>query len=64
LRCAIYESDAEARFTIERPSANLSSLGRAEITEIGLDLDRKLAKLLAALNLEVPAVLTGSRAAA
>jgi hypothetical protein len=59
LRCAIYESERETRFTIELPSANLSSFGRNEITSVGADLDRKLAKLLAALNLEVPLVLAG-----
>jgi uncharacterized protein (DUF302 family) len=63
LRCAIYESGAGARFSIEQPSVNLSSLGHHEITEVGVDLDRKLAKLLATLNVEVPAVLTESRAA-
>jgi hypothetical protein len=64
LRCAIYESGEGTRFSIEQPSANLSTLGRNEFAEVGLDLDRKLAKLLAALDLEAPAVLTGSTAAA
>jgi uncharacterized protein (DUF302 family) len=65
LRCAIYESsDNGTRFSIEQPSANLSSLGRNEITQVGVDLDRKLAKLLAALNVEAPAVLAESKAAA
>jgi hypothetical protein len=59
LRCAIYESEYGARFTIEQPSVNLSSLGRSEITSVGVDLDRKLAKLLTLLNLEIPPVLAG-----
>jgi Domain of unknown function DUF302 len=58
LRLAIYESDEGTRFTIEQPSSTLSSLGRDEITEVGIDLDRKLAKLLSALNLEVPVTLS------
>lgn len=58
LRCAIYESDTGARFSIEQPSANLASLERDEITKVGVDLDRKLAKLLTALDVEVPAALT------
>lgn len=64
LRCAIYESRAEVRFTTEQPSANVSSLGCKEITAVGVELDRKLAGLLAALNLEAPAVLTASHQAA
>jgi hypothetical protein len=64
LRCAIYESGAGTRFSIEQPSANLSSLGRDEITAVGIGLDRKLAKLLAVLNLDSPPALTESAAAA
>ncbi|MFZ0319158.1 MAG: hypothetical protein WAL56_08530 [Candidatus Sulfotelmatobacter sp.] len=60
LRCAIYESGEGTRFTIEQPSGNLSGLGRNEITEVGADLDRKLAKLLAVLKVEAPAALTES----
>jgi hypothetical protein len=60
LRCAIYESDAGTRFSIEQPSANLSSLAHSEITQVGVDLDRKLAKLLAVLDIEVPGALTES----
>jgi uncharacterized protein (DUF302 family) len=58
LRCAIYETGEGTRFSIEQPSANLSSLRRNEITKVGVDLDRKLARLLAALDAEVPAALT------
>ena len=64
LRCAIYEADGGTRFTIEQPSTTLSGLGREEITQVGIDLDRKLGRLLAALKVEVPAAISESRAAA
>jgi hypothetical protein len=64
LRLAIYESDEGTRFTIEQPSTVLSGLGRQEIAQVGIDLDRKLATLLTALNADVPAALTESRAVA
>lgn len=60
LRCAIYEADEGTKFSIEQPSTNLSTLGRNEIMEVGVDLDRKLAKLLSVLNVEVPRVFTES----
>ncbi|MGA8437758.1 MAG: DUF302 domain-containing protein [Candidatus Sulfotelmatobacter sp.] len=61
LRCAIYESEQGTRFSIEQPSTNLSSLGCKEINSIAIDLDHKLARLLAVLNVEPPAVLTESQ---
>jgi hypothetical protein len=64
LRSAIYESGEGTRFSIEQPSANLSSLGRNEITEVGVDLDRKLGKLLVFLDVEAPVVLTEAKASA
>lgn len=60
LRCAIYEGAEGTRFSIEQPGANLASLGRDDITEVGIELDRKLTKLLAALDVQAPAVLTES----
>ncbi|MGA3092936.1 MAG: DUF302 domain-containing protein [Terriglobales bacterium] len=63
LRCAIYEGDGITRFTIEQPSTTLSGLGCEEITQVALDLDRKLGRLLAALSVEVPEPLAESRAA-
>lgn len=60
LRCAIYENGEETRFSIEQPSANLSILGRGEITEVGIDLDHKVARLLTVLRVKAPAVLTES----
>jgi hypothetical protein len=64
LRCAIYEADGEARFAIDQPSTTLASLGREEITQVGVDLDGKLARLLGALGAEVPAVLARPEKAA
>ncbi len=61
LRCAIYESGEGTKFSIEQPSATLAGLGRDEITQVGIDLDHKLVRLLAALNAEVPAELLESR---
>jgi len=61
LRCAIYEADGGTQFTIEQPSATLAGLDRDEITQVGIDLDHKLARLLTALNVEVPAELSESR---
>ena len=63
LRCAIYEGEAGTRFSIEQPSTTLLALGRDEITRVGVELDRKLAKLLVALDAEVPAVLAAARTA-
>jgi hypothetical protein len=60
LRLAIYESGEGTRFTIEQPSASLSSLGRDEIVEVGRDLDRKLARLFEVLGVDVPAGLAGT----
>jgi hypothetical protein len=57
LRCAIFELNGEARFAIDQPSTVLSSLGRNEITQVGRDLDRKLARLFDVLHLEAPAAL-------
>ncbi len=64
LHCAIYETDGGTRFAVEQPSPTLSSLGRHEIVEVGVDLDRKLAALLMALGVDVPGALLESRAAA
>jgi hypothetical protein len=50
--------DAPTRFVIDQPSTALSSLGIPEVTEVGHELDQKLAALLTALDAPVPAVLT------
>jgi hypothetical protein len=38
-------------------ATQFSSLGIAAVTAVGFELDRKLAKLLEILNLEVPSAL-------
>ena len=58
LRTAIWEhTDGTAWFSIDQPSCHFSSLGVPEITQVGLELDRKLAALLEVLDVEVPAGL-------
>jgi len=58
LRTAIWEhTDGTAWFSIDQPSCHFSSLGIPEITQVGLELDRKLAALLDVLDIEVPAGL-------
>ena len=58
LRTAIWEhGDGTAWFSTDQPSSHFSSLGIPEVTEVGLELDRKLAALLKSLDVEVPAVL-------
>ncbi|HEY1468631.1 MAG TPA: DUF302 domain-containing protein [Candidatus Acidoferrum sp.] len=64
LRCAIYEIDGQTRFVIEQPSTALASLGSPESTQGGIELDRKLAKLLAALSVNTPEILSQAGKAA
>ena len=59
LHTVIWEdSNGGAWFTVDQPSTQFSSFGRPEITAVGRELDLKLAALLEALSLNVPAVLT------
>jgi uncharacterized protein (DUF302 family) len=59
LHTVIWEDSAgKAWFTVDQPSTQFSSLGRPEIAAVGRDLDTKLAALLDALDLHVPAALT------
>ena len=51
LRCAVYETAEGARFTIDQPSTALSDLSHNEIALVGRDLDRKLSKLFAVLDI-------------
>lgn len=59
LHTVIWE-DAEgaAWFTVDQPSTQFASFGVPAITEVGIELDRKLAALLGALDVPVPEVLT------
>jgi len=60
LHTVIWEGhDGKAWFSVDQPSTQFSSLGIPAIDEVGIELDRKLAKLLTVLNVEAPAVLTG-----
>ena len=59
LHTVIWEdADGDAWFSVDQPSKQFASVGIPAITEVGLELDRKLANLLEVLNVEVPQVLT------
>jgi uncharacterized protein (DUF302 family) len=59
LHTVIWEdADGEAWFSVDQPSTQFSSLGIPAVTEVGLELDRKLATLLKVLNIEAPSALT------
>jgi hypothetical protein len=59
LRTAICAAvDGPTRFLIDQPSTALASVGIPEISEVGHELDQKLAALLTALATPVPSVLT------
>jgi len=61
LHTVIWEDlDGDAWFSVDQPSTQFSSLGIPAIDEVGIELDRKLAKLLDVLDVEVPTVLSGS----
>jgi uncharacterized protein (DUF302 family) len=58
LHTVIWEDhEGEAWFTIDQPSAQFGSFGIPEVTEVGLELDQKVAALLEALSVPVPEVL-------
>jgi hypothetical protein len=59
LRTAIYEDATGVTwFAVDQPSTTFGSFGVPAITEVGIELDRKLAALLQFLGAPVPAVLT------
>lgn len=59
LRTAISEDGSgSAWFSIEQPSTHFSSFGDTAITEVGRELDAKVADLLEYLGAPVPAALT------
>src|SRR4029077_20737024 len=61
LRTVIWSpADGSARFTLDKPSDHFGSFANADITAVGVELDRKVAALLEHLGLEVPEVLLGS----
>jgi hypothetical protein len=61
LRTAIVEdADGATWFTVDQPSTRFGSFNTPQITQVGIELDRKLATLLAFLGAPVPAALTES----
>lgn len=61
LRTAIVEDiDGATWFMVDQPSTRFASFGVPQITVVGIELDHKLAALLAHLGIPVPAALTDS----
>jgi hypothetical protein len=61
LRTAIVEdADGVTWFTVDQPSTRFASFNSPEIAAVGIELDRKLAALLAILGAPVPTALTES----
>jgi len=55
LHTVIWEDhDGKAWFTVDQPSAQFGSFGIPAVTEVGVELDHKLAALLEALAVPVP----------
>jgi hypothetical protein len=60
LRTLIHQdADGTTWFSVDQPSTRFSSFGDPAITEVGLELDRKLAALLEHLGAPVPPGLVG-----
>ncbi|MFI8183204.1 hypothetical protein OG539_03090 [Actinacidiphila glaucinigra] len=57
LRTEIYRGADGPRFVIDKPSSHFRSYGSEEITRVGLELDHKVARLLALMEAPVPAGL-------
>jgi Domain of unknown function DUF302 len=58
LHTVIWEhADGSTWFSVDQPSTQFSSFGIPAVNDVGLDLDRKLARLLDALKVEVPEAL-------
>jgi hypothetical protein len=54
----IWQSPGGTRFTFDRPSDQFASFATPQITQVGMELDQKLATLLEHLGLDVPSQLT------
>ena len=53
LRVLVYsDPDGNAVFSMDRPGSAFGSLGIAEVTEVGLSLDRKVANLLRVIGVD------------
>jgi hypothetical protein len=62
LHTMIWQSpDGGTRFTFDLPSDQFGSFGTPQITQVGMELDKKLAALLEHLGLDVPTQLTARR---
>jgi hypothetical protein len=60
LRTLIHEdADGTAWFSVDQPSTRFNSFGDPAITEVGIELDRKLAALIEHLGAPVPPALRG-----
>ncbi|WP_328885636.1 DUF302 domain-containing protein [Streptomyces sp. NBC_00316] len=60
LRLFLYETpDGKAYFALDQPSPQLGSFGDERVLSVGRELDAKVAALLGALGLPVPAGLLG-----
>jgi uncharacterized protein (DUF302 family) len=56
LRVLVYsDPDGNAVFSMDRPGSAFGSLGIAEVTEVGLSLDRKVANLLRVVGVDAAA---------
>jgi uncharacterized protein (DUF302 family) len=61
LRTLIWEdTTGHAWFTADQPSTQFASLGIPDVSKVGVELDRKLAALLSALDVDVPEPLLES----
>jgi uncharacterized protein (DUF302 family) len=61
LRTVIWEdASGGAWFTVDQPSTQFGSLGIPEVSAVGVELDRQLAALLDALDVEAPEALLSS----
>jgi hypothetical protein len=54
------DPDGNAYFSFDQPSDQFGSFGHPQITEVGVELDRKMAALLKHLGVAVPDALTAS----
>jgi uncharacterized protein (DUF302 family) len=60
LRLLIYgDADGNAVFTMDQPSASFSSLGIAEVAEVGEGLDRKVVNLLRVIGVDAEQAFAG-----
>lgn len=60
LRVLIYsDPDGSAVFSMDRPSSAFGSLGIADVTEVGVGLDRKVANLLRVIGVDVAGQFCG-----